>query len=135
MTSVGDRPVWYNRKAARDEEGGLASKAEVEQQLGAFMARLDDNEASVRSAIPTRKVLRCHVPDLDATWYSVVENGHVSQPTETSPDGPADITLRVGSDDLVDLVEGRTSFLSAFTSGKVRVDASIGDLLRLRSLL
>ena len=29
----------------------------------------------------------------------------------------------------------RASFLSAFTSGKVKVDASIVDLLRLRSLL
>jgi hypothetical protein len=113
----------------------LASKAEVEKQLEALMARLDGNEANVRSAIPSRKVLRCQVPDLGAAWYSVVDNGHVSPPTEAPPDGPADITLRVGSDDLVDLVEGRISFLSAFTSGKVKVDASIVDLLRLRSLL
>jgi hypothetical protein len=117
------------------EEGGVATKAEVERQLAALMARLDGNEANVRSAIPSRKVLICHVPDLDAAWYSVVEHGHVSQPTETPPNGRADITLRVGSDDLVDLVEGRISFLSAFTAGKVKVDASIVDLLRLRSLL
>jgi putative sterol carrier protein len=65
----------------------------------------------------------------------VVDDGHVSQPSETPPNGRADITLRVGSDDLVDLVEGRISFLSALTSGRVRVDASIVDLLRLRSLL
>ena len=113
----------------------MATKAEVERQLGLLMSRLDGNEANVRSAIPTRKVLRCHVPDLAADWYSVVDNGHVSQPSETPPNGRADITLRVGSDDLVDLVEGRTSFLSALTAGKVRVDASIVDLLRLRSLL
>jgi SCP-2 sterol transfer family len=113
----------------------VATKAEVERQLGALMARLDGNEANVRSAIPSRKVLRCHVPDLGADWYSVVDQGHVSQPSEAPPNGRADITLRVGSDDLVDLVEGRISFLSAFTSGKVKVDASIVDLLRLRSLL
>jgi hypothetical protein len=113
----------------------LATKPEVERQLAALMARLDGNEANVRSAIPSRKVLRCRVPDLDATWFSVVDDGHVSAPTEASPDGPADITLTVRSDDLVDLVEGRVSFLSAFTAGKVRVDASIVDLLRLRSLL
>ena len=113
----------------------MATKVEVERQLRVLMSRLDGNEANVRSAIPTRKVLRCHVADLGTSWYSVVENGHVSQPTEASPNGRADITLRVGSDDLVDLVEGRISFLSAFTSGKVRVDASIVDLLRLRSLL
>ena len=114
---------------------GVATKAEVERQLGLLMARLDGNEAGVRSAIPSRKVLRCLVPDLDTAWFSVVEHGHVSQPSETPPNGRADITLRVGSDDLVDLVEGRISFLSAFTSGKVKVDASIVDLLRLRSLL
>jgi hypothetical protein len=113
----------------------VASKAEVERQLRTLMSRLDGNETNVRSAIPTRKVLRCQVPDLDTAWFSVVEDGHVSQPTEAAPNGPADITLRVGSDDLVDLVEGRISFLSAFTSGKVKVDASIVDLLRLRSLL
>jgi predicted lipid carrier protein YhbT len=113
----------------------VASRAEVERQLAAFMARLDGNETNVRSAIPGRKVLRCHVTDLDTSWFSVVQNGHVSPPSERSPDGPADITLRVGSDDLVDLVEGRVSFLSAFASGTVKVDASIVDLLRLRSLL
>jgi hypothetical protein len=112
----------------------VATKAEVERQLRVLMARLDGNEASVRSAIPTRKVLRCLVPDLGAAWYSVVEHGHVSPPSEHPPNR-ADITLRVGSDDLVDLVEGRISFLSAFSSGKVKVDASIVDLLRLRSLL
>ena len=113
----------------------MATKAEVERQLGVLMARLDANQAAVRSAVPTRKVLRCLVPDLDAAWCSVVEHGHVSPPSEAPPNGRADITLRVGSDDLVDLVEGRISFLSAFSSGKVRVDASIVDLLRLRSLL
>ena len=113
----------------------MATKAEVERQLRALMARLDGNEANVRSAIPSRKVMRCHVPELDTAWFSVVDNGHVSQPSEIPPNGRADITLQVGSDDLVDLVEGRISFLSAFTSGKIRVDASIVDLLRLRSLL
>jgi hypothetical protein len=133
--------VWYNPSggpdaAAPGEEGTrLATKAEVERQLAVLMARLDGNEANVRSAIPSRKVLRCVVPDLDAAWFSVVDDGHVSPPSETSPDGPADITLTVRSDDLVDLVSGRSSFLSAFTAGKVKVDASIVDLLRLRSLL
>jgi predicted lipid carrier protein YhbT len=128
--------MWYCYCARRaDGRGEVATKAEVERQLEKLMARLDGNEANVRSAIPNRRVLRCVVPDLGSSWYSVVEDGHVSPPTESSPDGAADITLRVGSDDLVDLVEGRVSFLSAFTSRRVQVDASIVDLLRLRSLL
>jgi hypothetical protein len=114
----------------------VASKAEVHQQLELLLARLAQNHDSVRAAIPDRKVLRCQVPDLGAVWYSVIEHGDVSPPSETPPtDGRVDITLRVGSDDLVDLIEGRLSFLSAFTSGKVKVDASIIDMLRLRGLL
>ena len=114
----------------------MASKDEVHQQLQVLLARLAENHASVRAAIPDRKVLRCRVTDLDAEWYSVIEHGNVSPPSETPPDdGRVDITLRVASDDLVDLIQGRLSFLSAFTSGRVKVDASIIDLLRLRALL
>ncbi len=113
----------------------MASKAEVEAQLKVLMARLDGNESDVRSAIPTRKVLRCEVPDLDTSWFSVVDGGHVSPPSETPPDQPTDITLRVDSDDLIDLVQGRQSFLAAFMSGRIHVAASIIDMLRLRTLL
>jgi len=113
----------------------VASKAEVEKQLGALLARLDHNPDSVRAAIPARKVLRCSISDLDTSWYSVIEDGHVSPPSETPPDDRTDITLHLASDDLVDLIEGRLSFLSAFISGKVKVDASIMDMLRLRALL
>jgi hypothetical protein len=114
----------------------VASKTEVEKQLQVLFGRLAENQDSVRSAIPERKVLACQVSDLDTVWYSVIEDGRVSPPSQTPPDGGrVDITLRVGSDDLVDLIEGRRSFLSAFTSGKVKVDASIIDLLRLRALL
>lgn len=114
----------------------MASKSEVGEALARLMARLDGNEANVRSAIPGRKVLRCRVPDVDSTWYSVIDDGHVSRPAEQPPDdGHIDVTLQVNSDDLIDLVEERTSFLSAFLSGKVRVDASFTDLLRMRNLL
>ena len=47
----------------------------------------------------------------------------------------AHITVRVRSDDLIALAEGRLGFAGAWASGKVKVDASLTDLLRLRSLL
>jgi hypothetical protein len=114
----------------------LATKDEVSRAIERLMARLDGNEDSVRSAIPDRKVMGCLVTDIDVSWYLVIEDGHVSPPTETAPPGePVAVLLKVRSDDLVDLVEERISFMSAFLSGKVRVDASLTDLLRLRTLL
>jgi len=114
----------------------VATKDEVTRAIERLMARLDGNEANVRSAIPGRKVMGCQITDLDAGWYSVIEDGHVSPPTETPPPGEhVAVLLKLRSDDLIDLVEDRTSFMSAFLSGKVRVDASLTDLLRLRTLL
>ena len=113
----------------------MATKAEVTRALELLMARLDGNDRAVRSAIPERKVLHCHIPDLGTSWFSVIEDGHVSAPAESPVPDAVDVTLQVGSDDLIDLVEGRASFLSSFLTGKVRVQASMLDLLRLRTLL
>ena len=113
----------------------MATKDEVTRALERLMARLDGNDGAVRSAIPGRKVFRCHVPDLDASWFSVIEDGHVSPPVESPVLDNVDVSLEVDSDDLIELVEERASFISSFLSGKVRVQASITDLLRLRTLL
>jgi hypothetical protein len=114
----------------------VATKDQVTKAIERLMARLDGNEENVRSAIPGRKVLGCLVTDLDASWYSVIEDGHVSAPTQSPPpDERVAVLLKVRSDDLIDLVGERISFTSAFLSGKVRVDASLTDLLRLRTLL
>ncbi|HEU0129388.1 MAG TPA: hypothetical protein VFQ85_00170 [Mycobacteriales bacterium] len=45
------------------------------------------------------------------------------------------IRLKASSDDLVALTKGELSFPAAWASGRVKVDASITDLLKLRSLL
>lgn len=113
----------------------MATKAEVTKALERLMARLDGKNADVRSAIPGRKVLRCRVLDLDTSWFSVIQDGHVSPPVERPVPATVDVTLQVNSDDLIELVEERSSFVSAFLSGKVRVQASMMDLLRLRTLL
>ncbi len=113
----------------------MATKAEVKEALKRLMRRLEANDASVRSAIPGRKVFRCHVPDLETSWFSVIEDGRVSAPVESPVPDAVDVTLEVRSDDLIELVEDRASFVSLFLTGKVRVQASMMDLLRLRTLL
>lgn len=113
----------------------MATKYEVGRAIERLMARLDGNQDNVRSAIPGRKVMGCLVTDIDASWYSVIEDGNVSPPTETRPPGEhVAVLLKLRSDDLIDLVEERTTFMSAFLSGKVHVDASLSDLLRMRAL-
>lgn len=45
------------------------------------------------------------------------------------------VRLKLTSDDLVALTKGELGFPAAWATGRVKVDASISDLLRLRSLL
>ena len=62
-----------------------------------------------------------------------------SQPVPVVPDGPsvpkADIRLTMASDDLVALTDGRLQFGPAWATGRVRLEAGLRDLLRLRKLL
>ena len=55
------------------------------------------------------------------------------------PDGPsvpkADIRLTMTSDDLVALTDGELSFGTAWACGRVKLEAGLRDLLRLRKLL
>ncbi len=43
--------------------------------------------------------------------------------------------LTLGSHDLIDLVNGELDMARALFTGRVKIDASLGDLLRLRRLL
>ncbi|RCV54215.1 SCP2 sterol-binding domain-containing protein [Marinitenerispora sediminis] len=50
--------------------------------------------------------------------------------------GPrAQVGITAASDDLVDMAEDRLDFSKALLSGRVKLDASFGDMMRLRKLL
>jgi hypothetical protein len=82
--------------------------------------------------------LSCRLTDLQKVVLGRLSSGAVRDLREV-PDGPevpkADIRLTMSSDDLVDLVEGRLSFAPAWASGRLKFEAGLRDILRLRSLL
>lgn len=80
------------------------------------------------------RTLSCFVSDLDVTFSGRLQEGHIRDVT-TEPAAKAQIRLTIKSDDLVALTEGDLSFGSAFTTGRLKIDASFFDLLKLRSLL
>jgi len=47
----------------------------------------------------------------------------------------ADIRLTMSSDDLVAMTDGRLHFGSAWATGRVKLEAGLRDLLRLRKIL
>jgi hypothetical protein len=82
--------------------------------------------------------LSCRLTDLQQVVLGRLSSGSVRD-LRAVPDGPeapkADIRLTMSSDDLVALTEGKLSFAPAWASGRVKFEAGLRDMLRLRSLL
>jgi hypothetical protein len=114
----------------------VATKREVEGKLRELIARLSGTETAqdkLAQSMPEPKIIAVIVPDLDAEYWATMEEGRMDRLHPGVPEH-ADITIRVGSDDLVSVADGATSFFSAFVSGRIKIEASVSDLLRLRRL-
>lgn len=109
----------------------MATLEECAAALGDFAARLGGMDESNAGLIRT---VSLRVPDLDATFHGTLRAGALADVT-TEPRDKAQIRLTIGSDDLLELVGGRLNFASAWARGRVKIEASFGDLLKLRKLL
>jgi hypothetical protein len=94
--------------------------------------------ASNKAAEGLDRSLSCRLTDLDQVLLGRLTAGAVRD-LHAVPDGPsvprADIRLTMTSDDLLALTRGDLSFAKAWSSGRLRLDAGIRDILRLRSLI
>jgi SCP-2 sterol transfer family len=115
----------------------MATKREVERKLRELIRRVDgadpDARGSLAGALPDRRVIQVVVTDLGATYWTELQGGrmgmlHAGTPTE------AQIRVELSGDHLVELVDGRRSLFSSYLGGQVKIQASMGDLLRLRKL-
>jgi alkyl sulfatase BDS1-like metallo-beta-lactamase superfamily hydrolase len=86
-----------------------------------------------RNAILERTV-SCRLTDTDVTYRGELKDGHM-QGITTEPGPTAQIRLTMTSDDLVALGAGQVSLGSAWLSGRMKVEGSILDLLKLKSLI
>ncbi len=111
--------------------------ATMEQCLTALKGILGDLAANP-AADGLDRSLSCRLTDLDEVVLGrlssgAVRNLHVQPPGPAAP--KADIRLTMTSDDLVALTDGRLSFGPAWATGRVKLEAGLRDLLRLRKLL
>jgi hypothetical protein len=112
----------------------VASVEEVEQVLAELLQRFGDVDESTRALLPTRRTIEARCPDLDLVRHAEWRSGQIVL-MDDAPDGRSDIRISVRSDDLLDIVSGELPFGRAYASNKVRLDASMTDLLRLRAVL
>ncbi|WP_306371262.1 SCP2 sterol-binding domain-containing protein [Nocardiopsis sp. CC223A] len=98
---------------------------------------LAEPEAERRKVIVERSV-SVLVPDLATVFDMRLTADGLSDITHRPENAPAprpQVHITVSSDDLVDLADGRLDPARAILTRRVKVDASMGDLLRMRKLL
>jgi len=109
----------------------------MDQCMKALKGILGDLAASPAAAGLDRS-LSCRLTDLNQVVLGRLSSGSVRDLT-VQPDGPgvpkADIRLTMTSDDLVAMTDGDLNFGKAWASGRVKLEAGLRDLLRLRKLL
>lgn len=112
----------------------MASEKECGAAVRALVAMLAEVDPDIRASYVVDRSVSVRVSDLDVTWSARLSVDGITD-VSTGEDAKAQIRLTVGSDDLLALTEGRLALASAFATGRVRVQASPRDLLRLRSFL
>lgn len=112
----------------------MATVDECRAALQKLAEHLAANAAEARDKLDFDRSLAFRITDLDTAFHGRLKDGQIGDLTE-GDDPRAKIKLTSSSDDLVALVNGRLNVMSAWTSGRIKIDAGMLDLLKLRKLL
>jgi SCP-2 sterol transfer family len=114
----------------------MATAEECRQALESLLGRLADLGPADREAHLVDRVISCTVDDLGVTFVTHLgPDGAGPVTVANGSDGPAQVRFTTKSDDLIALAADPGSIGRAWLSGRLKVQASIFDLLRLRKLL
>ncbi|MGP8302752.1 sterol-binding protein [Streptomyces inhibens] len=115
----------------------MATLDQCRAALDRLAQNLSSADGNVRSAAALDRSLSCRITDLDVTFLGRLADGTIQNVTSIPgpPPRKAEIRLSMAGDDLVALVDGRLNFAMAWGSGRVKLEAGLRDLLRLRTLL
>lgn len=98
-------------------------------------AKYNATDAAARKKHIPNRTVELTILDLDTSFRGRLVDGELVDVIETHAGPKPNVRLVMSSDDLVDLTNGTLKFAAAWASGRVRLDASLRDLLRLRGLL
>ncbi|TLS39728.1 sterol-binding protein [Streptomyces montanus] len=115
----------------------MATIEECRSALDKLSENMAGADGDVRSAAALDRSLSCHITDLDITFAGRLQDGRIEvlDTVQGPPPNKAEIRLTMAGDDLVALVNGELHFAKAWGAGRVRLEAGLRDLLRLRKLL
>ena len=114
----------------------MATAEECRQALESLTGRISGLNPEDRANHLVERDVSCQVTDLGVTFMTQLGPHGASTVKEMNgSDGRADIRLAARSDDLLAIAANPASFGRAWLTGRLKVEASFTDLMRLRKLL
>ena len=108
----------------------MATEQQCAQALDVLAARLAQSDGSARGF---DRSITCTLRDLDLVFRGRLADGQLRD-IARSDSRDAQIRLTMSSDDLLALVDGSLHLASAWATGRIKVEAGVRDLLKLRSI-
>jgi hypothetical protein len=114
----------------------MATAEECREAFVKLTGRLSELDPKDRDAFFSGRSFSCHVTDLNVTFVTRF-GPHGADPVQEGAPGdpPADVRITAPSSVVLELSNDLGAFPRAWLSGRVKVHASMRDLLRLRKLL
>ncbi len=112
----------------------MASVEECEAAMWALAERIDGMDPDTRQRTVLDRSVTCHLKDLNVTFRGQFRDGGLHD-IARADSANGQIRLTMSSDDLLALVAGSLNFGRAWATGRLKVDASVFDLIKLRALL
>lgn len=114
----------------------MATAEESQAALDSLIARIAELDAKDREAHLIDRTLSVRVPDVGVTFVTRL-GPHGADPVRLADGGTptAQVRFTADSDVIVAVAAQPGSFMRAWLSGKLRVQASVFDLLHLRKLM
>jgi hypothetical protein len=120
----------------RPEEVLMATAEQCREALDSLLGHISELDPQQRAESLVDRTLSCDITDLGMRyWTRVGPDGAEPVRLADDGDGTAQVRFTTDSDTIVSIAEDPQRFARAWLTGKVKVRASVMDVLRLRKFL
>jgi putative sterol carrier protein len=110
----------------------MPSGEELKQLLELQMQRFYDEKA-VKAFKGWTKTMQYYFTDIDEFWYIRVVDGKPGEPNQGKVEKP-EVLYEMSSETFASIARREITGMKAYMQGKVKVKASMGDLMKLQKL-
>jgi hypothetical protein len=113
----------------------MTTAEECRMALQKLAGRLSELTPAEREQYFGNRTISVTIPDLNVTFVSVLGSGDDPVREAAPGEPPADIRMTAKSDEVVALSQQPMNIARAWVTGRIKIEASMKDLFRLRRLL